>query len=98
MQADTDIRHKASKAFKAKRISNESGEKFSGPTRGGRRRTIDNLIGGRQALITVGKTFLQGGIPIMYKGEVIGGVGVSGASSAQQDEEVAIAGSKAKFD
>ena len=58
----------------------------------------DSINGGRQALITVGITFLQGGIPITYKGEVIGGIGVSGASSAQQDEEVAIAGSKAKFD
>jgi glc operon protein GlcG len=58
----------------------------------------DAINGGRQALITVGKTFLQGGIPITYNGEVIGAVGVSGASSAMQDEEVAIAGSKAKFD
>jgi uncharacterized protein GlcG (DUF336 family) len=29
---------------------------------------------------------------------VIGAIGVSGASSAQQDEEIAIAGSKAKID
>lgn len=58
----------------------------------------DSINSGRQALITVGKTFLQGGIPIIYNGEVIGGIGVSGASSATQDEEVAIAGSKAKFD
>src|SRR5262249_20246437 len=49
---------------------------------------LENSInGGRQALITVGHTFLQGGIPIMYNGQVIGAVGVSGASSAQQDEE-----------
>ena len=32
-------------------------------------------------------TPLQGGIPITPEGEVIGGVGVSGAASAQQDEE-----------
>ncbi len=57
---------------------------------------LENSInGGRQALITVGHTFLQGGIPIMYNGQVIGAIGVSGASSAQQDEEIAIAGSKA---
>jgi glc operon protein GlcG len=54
-----------------------------------------SINGGRQALITVGHTFLQGGIPILYNGQVIGAVGVSGASSAQQDEEIAIAGSKA---
>ena len=58
----------------------------------------DSINGGRQALITVGHTFLQGGIPIMYDGQVVGAVGVSGASSAQQDEEIAIAGSKAKLD
>jgi glc operon protein GlcG len=60
---------------------------------------LENSInGGRQALITVGHTFLQGGIPIMYSGQVIGAIGVSGAASAQQDEEIAIAGSKAKID
>jgi uncharacterized protein GlcG (DUF336 family) len=40
-------------------------------------------------------TPLQGGIPIVFNGEIIGGIGVSGASSAQQDEEVAIAGAEA---
>jgi glc operon protein GlcG len=56
-----------------------------------------SINGGRQALITVGHTFLQGGIPITVDGQVIGAIGVSGASSAQQDEEIAIAGSKAKL-
>src|SRR5437867_5616217 len=37
-------------------------------------------------------TPLQGGVPIEVDGKVIGGVGVSGAASAQQDEELAIAG------
>lgn len=56
---------------------------------------LENSInGGRQALITVGHTFLQGGIPIVIDGQVIGAIGVSGAASAQQDEEIAIAGSK----
>src|SRR5436190_18951940 len=60
---------------------------------------LENSInGGRPALITVGHTFLQGGIPIIIDGQVIGAIGVSGASSAQQDEEIAIAGSKAKID
>lgn len=58
----------------------------------------DAINNGRSALITVGRTFLQGGIPIMYNGQVIGAVGVSGAASAAQDEEIAIAGSKAKID
>ena len=59
---------------------------------------LENSInGGRQALITVGHTFLQGGIPIVVDGQVIGAIGVSGASSAQQDEEIAIAGSKASI-
>lgn len=57
---------------------------------------LENSInGGRQALITVGHTFLQGGIPIIVDGHVVGAIGVSGAASAQQDEEIAIAGSKA---
>jgi len=40
-------------------------------------------------------TPLQGGVPIELDGRVIGGVGVSGAASAQQDEELAIAGANA---
>lgn len=59
---------------------------------------LENSInGGRQALITVGHTFLQGGIPIIVDGQVVGAIGVSGAASAQQDEEIAIAGSKIKI-
>jgi glc operon protein GlcG len=59
---------------------------------------LENSINaGRNALITVGHTFLQGGIPIIYNGQVIGAIGVSGAASAQQDEEIAIAGSKAEI-
>ena len=40
-------------------------------------------------------TPLQGGVPIIHEGQVIGAVGVSGAKSAQQDEEVAKAGAEA---
>ena len=40
-------------------------------------------------------TPLQGGVPIVVDGQVVGAVGVSGAASAQQDEEVATAGAKA---
>lgn len=60
---------------------------------------LENSInGGRQALITVGHTFLQGGLPIIYQGQVIGAVGVSGSASAQQDEDMANAGVKAKLE
>jgi glc operon protein GlcG len=38
---------------------------------------------------------LIGGIPILVDGEIVGGVGVSGAATADQDEQLAIAGSKA---
>jgi glc operon protein GlcG len=34
---------------------------------------------------------IQGGVPIIAKGEVIGGVGVSGVQS-HEDEQVAVAG------
>jgi len=37
-------------------------------------------------------TPLQGGVPIVVEGQVVGAVGVSGASSAQQDDEIAQAG------
>ncbi len=37
-------------------------------------------------------TPLQGGVPIVHDGQVIGAIGCSGAKSAAQDEEVAKAG------
>lgn len=40
-------------------------------------------------------TPLQGGLPIIHDGQVIGAIGVSGAKSAQQDEDVAKAGAAA---
>jgi glc operon protein GlcG len=50
---------------------------------------------GRAALLSVdGQVFLQGGVPIVVNGEVIGAVGVSGVR-ADQDEQVATAGAKA---
>ena len=38
---------------------------------------------------------LQGGIPIVHDGQVIGAVGVSGASSADEDQELAVLGARA---
>jgi glc operon protein GlcG len=54
---------------------------------------------GRTAMVDVAAvtwfTPLQGGVPIVAAGQIVGGIGVSGASSAQQDEEVALAGAAA---
>jgi glc operon protein GlcG len=63
-------------------------------------RGIEETINkGRDAMIPVAAvtwfTPLQGGVPITVDGEIVGGIGVSGASSAQQDEEIAIAGAEA---
>jgi glc operon protein GlcG len=57
----------------------------------------DNILKGRTSLITVGENMLRGGIPIVYNGKVIGGIGVSGAASADQDAEIAQAGLNATF-
>ena len=68
---------------------------FKRPTRG----IEEGINKGRTAMVDVAAvtwfTPLQGGIPIMVGKQIVGGVGVSGASSAQQDEEVAIAGAAA---
>lgn len=40
-------------------------------------------------------TPLQGGVPIVLDGQIVGAVGLSGAASAQQDEELAQAGANA---
>ncbi len=51
---------------------------------------------GRTAMVALPDfTPLQGGVPIMVDGQIVGGVGVSGAASAAQDEELAIAGAAA---
>lgn len=57
----------------------------------------DAINGGRDALITVGYTFLQGGVPVLYNGQVVGAIGVSGAQSADQDREIALAGAGASL-
>jgi glc operon protein GlcG len=59
----------------------------------------DVIRNGRTPMIALPDfTPLQGGVPIVVDGEVIGGIGVSGASSAQQDDEIAMAGAAAKLD
>jgi glc operon protein GlcG len=55
----------------------------------------DIIKNGRTAMVALPDAFftpLQGGVPITFNGQIIGGIGVSGAASAQQDEELAIAG------
>lgn len=52
----------------------------------------DKINSDRPALITVGPNMLKGGIPIVYRGQVIGAIGVSGTASAEQDVQVALAG------
>jgi uncharacterized protein GlcG (DUF336 family) len=45
---------------------------------------------GRTALVAVdAMTPLQGGVPVVADGTVVGAVGVSGAMSAQQDDDIA---------
>jgi glc operon protein GlcG len=65
---------------------------FKKPTR-----FFEELINkGRTAMAAVdGFTPLIGGIPIVIDGQVVGGVGVSGAASANQDEELALVGANA---
>lgn len=65
---------------------------FKKPTK-----VFEDLINkGRTTMVALEDfTPLQGGIPIVVDGEIVGGIGVSGASTAQQDEEIAIAGAEA---
>jgi uncharacterized protein GlcG (DUF336 family)/mannose-6-phosphate isomerase-like protein (cupin superfamily) len=60
---------------------------FKKPTR-----AFEEIIGkGRTAMVALDDfTPLQGGIPLTVDGEIVGAVGVSGAASAQQDEELAV--------
>ena len=55
----------------------------------------DIIKNGRTAMVALPDAYftpLQGGVPITIDGQIVGGVGVSGAASAQQDEELAVAG------
>ena len=65
---------------------------FKKPTR-----VFEELINKSRTAMTALSDFtpLQGGVPITIDGHIVGGVGVSGAASAQQDEDLAIAGAAA---
>jgi uncharacterized protein GlcG (DUF336 family)/mannose-6-phosphate isomerase-like protein (cupin superfamily) len=62
---------------------------FNRPTK-----TFEDIIkNGRTAMVALPDAFftpLQGGIPIELNGQILGAVGVSGASTAQEDEELAM--------
>ena len=67
---------------------------FRRPTRG-----LEDIINkGRTTMVTLPDvapfTPLQGGVPIEADGRVVGAIGVSGAASAQQDDEIATAGAE----
>jgi uncharacterized protein GlcG (DUF336 family) len=55
----------------------------------------DAVAGGRNVMLTIpGIIPMEGGLPIVVDGKVIGGIGVSGVTSAQ-DAQIAAAGLKA---
>lgn len=69
--------------------------RFQRPTR-----VFEEIVrNGRTTMIAladlVGFTPLMGGVPIEVNGVMVGAIGVSGAASAAQDEEIAVAGAKA---
>lgn len=56
----------------------------------------DIIRSGRTPMLALSDfTPLQGGIPLMVGEEVVGAIGVSGAATAQQDEDIAAAGAAA---
>jgi uncharacterized protein GlcG (DUF336 family) len=55
----------------------------------------DAIVGGRTPLLNVWSAPLNGGEPIVVEGQVVGAVGVSGASSAARDAAIALAGAGA---
>jgi uncharacterized protein GlcG (DUF336 family) len=53
----------------------------------------DQASGGRPSALHLARAVpLQGGIPIVLDGEVVGAIGVSGARSADEDQELAVIG------
>jgi glc operon protein GlcG len=55
---------------------------------------LEAMIRERPGIATLGRVAVEGGLPILYKGQRLGGVGVSGVKS-DQDAEVAQAGLQA---
>jgi glc operon protein GlcG len=56
----------------------------------------DQASNGRPSALHLARAVpLQGGIPILVAGQVVGAIGVSGASSADEDQELAVLGAGA---
>lgn len=55
----------------------------------------DAIVGGRTPLLNAWSAPLNGGEPILVDGQVVGAIGVSGASSAARDAVIATAGAAA---
>ena len=59
----------------------------------------DQAANGRPSALHLARAVpLQGGMPIVVNGEVVGAIGVSGASSADEDQELAEIGAAAKVE
>lgn len=62
-------------------------------------KVFEDLVNrGRTTMVALPDTVftpLQGGLPLVLDGQVVGAIGVSGAASAQQDEDIAMAGLQA---
>jgi len=54
----------------------------------------ERIVAGRMSTLSMPLLAVQGGIPLMYQGECVGGIGVSGVQSPQ-DEQIAKAGAAA---
>ncbi|MHB8668882.1 MAG: GlcG/HbpS family heme-binding protein [Burkholderiales bacterium] len=54
----------------------------------------DRIKDGRVSMLKMPVLPVQGGIPVMHQGECVGGIGVSGAQS-HEDEQIAQAGANA---
>ncbi len=46
-------------------------------------KVLEAIISDRPALVTLGRVAVEGGLPILHKGQKLGGIGVSGAQSGQ---------------
>jgi len=56
----------------------------------------DQASGGRPSALHLARAVpLQGGMPLLHDGEVVGAIGVSGASSASEDQELSELGARA---
>jgi len=54
----------------------------------------DRITDGRLSMLKMPVLPVQGGIPVLYQGECVGGIGVSGVQS-HEDEQIAQAGASA---